>query len=861
MRLAALFLLLYATILTLSPAVRYHSWQVTLRWTHWFGFIAWVLLFLIADRASRKLLPERDPFLLPVAAFLSGWGLMTIWRISDGFGARQSAWLAVCIAVFIAGLRVPNVLPFLRRYKYLWLTGGLLLTGLTFFFGTYPGGPGPRLWLGCCGVYFQPSEPLKLLLIVYLSSYLADHMLAQFSLMQLLTPTLAVTGVAAVLLIAQRDLGTTSLLIFIYAAILFTALGLKRVVAVSLGMISLASVAAYFSFDVVRLRVDAWINPWVDPTGRSYQIVQSLLGVAAGGLGGQGPGLGNPGVVPVAISDFIFSAISEEAGLVGSIAIILLVAILMVRGLRVAFCAPDLYQRSLAAGLTIYLAAQSLLIMGGNLRLFPLTGITLPFVSYGGSSLLTSYLSLLLLLQISNQPEDEPAALPNTRPYLVLGSLLMIGLVAAALLDGWWAVYRSDALLARYDNPRRSINDRFVKRGSLLDRNDLAISSTSGSPGSYTRLLNYPPLSPITGYTDPIYGLAGLEASLDAYLRGMQGYPASTLWWSQTLYSQPPPGLDVRLTIDLNMQRIADEALGTNAGAAVLINARSGEILAMASHPYFDPARLSDDWAKISQDPGAPLLDRAAQGQYPPGTVLGPFFMAARISRGEPLPELADGVDYLSKEGIVRCSGLLAANPTFAAAVSAGCPNPLVNLAQALGASETLALFNRLGFYQAPGIPLPVASQPIPPAIDPLEQAAIGRGGVQISPLQMALAAATISSDGMLPQPRLTIAVQSPAQGWSVLPADGAPRRVFVTGTSDRVAALLARTDAPLWQALGGAPNGSNKWVSWFIGGTLPEWQGTPLAVAIVVEQDNSRLAATVGDQLLRTATGNTKTP
>jgi hypothetical protein len=569
--------------------------------------------------------------------------------------------------------------------------------------------------------------------------------------------------------------------------------------------------------------------------------------------------MGNPGVVPVAISDFIFSAISEEAGLVGSIAVILLVAILLMRGLRVAFCAPNPYQRSLASGVTIYLAAQSLLIIGGNLRLFPLTGVTLPFVSYGGSSLLTSFASLLILLLVSHQPDDEPAGLPDSRPYLVLGAILLVGLLAAALFDGWWAVYRSDNLLARYDNPRRSINDRYVIRGSLLDRNDQALISTGGQPGSYTRVINYLPLSPITGYSDPIYGQAGLEASLDGYLRGMEGYPASTLQWTQLLYSQPPMGLDVRLTIDINLQKIADDALGANAGALVLLNARSGEILAMASHPFFDPTRLSTDWAEISKDPGAPLLDRAAQGQYPPGTALGPFFMADSVNLGNTLPNSPNGLDYPSKEGMIHCSSALPTNPTFGAAVSAGCPSPLVDLAQALGPGKTLALFNRLGFYQAPNIPLPVASKPTPDAINHLDQAAIGREYVQISPLQMAMAAATISSDGSLPQPRLTIAVRNPTQGWSVLPPEGGPQRVFTAGTVTNVAALLARADAPLWQTFGGAPNGSSQWVTWYIGGTLPDWQGTPLAVAVVVEQDNSVLAATIGDQLLSRAIGSTQ--
>ncbi len=364
LRLAALFLLLTGAILTLAPAVRLHSWIAPYRWQHWVGFATWLVAFAVIHRESRRWLPDRDGFLIPVAALLTGWGLMTIWRLSPEFGLRQTIWLAVCSAVFLIGMRIPGLLPLLKRYKYLWLVSGLAITALTFMFGTYPGGTGPRLWLGCCGFYLQPSEPLKLLLIIYLAAYLADSILINFSLVRLLAPTLALLGIASAVLVGQRDLGTATLVLFLYAAILYLATGLKRVAIASVLLIAAGAVAGYLGFDVVRLRVDAWINPWLDPGGRSYQIVQSLISIAAGGLFGKGPGLGSPGLVPVAHSDFIFSAMTEETGLAGAIAILLLVCLVFTRGMRTAFRAPEPYQRILAAGLTCFLTAQSLLIIG-----------------------------------------------------------------------------------------------------------------------------------------------------------------------------------------------------------------------------------------------------------------------------------------------------------------------------------------------------------------------------------------------------------------------------------------------------------------------------------------------------------------
>ncbi|HSO27853.1 MAG TPA: FtsW/RodA/SpoVE family cell cycle protein, partial [Anaerolineales bacterium] len=194
--LAALFLGAYALALTLAPFVRQRSWNADLLWQHWIGYLVWLALFYVVQRAAAQRLPQADPFLIPIAALLSGWGLLSIFRLFPAFGLRQAAWLTVAAAVLVAGMGLSSRLGFLRRYKYLWLTSGLLLTGLTLVFGANPLGYGPRMWLGCCGIYLQPSEPLKLLLIIYLAAYLADRQpLAKAAqaappLLPLLAPTL-----------------------------------------------------------------------------------------------------------------------------------------------------------------------------------------------------------------------------------------------------------------------------------------------------------------------------------------------------------------------------------------------------------------------------------------------------------------------------------------------------------------------------------------------------------------------------------------------------------------------------------------------------------------------------------------------
>lgn len=791
LRWAAVFLFLYSLILTLSPAVRERSFAVDYRWAHWLGYLIWLVVFLFAHRVSCRVLPEHDPYLLPVAALLSGWGLLTIWRLDPTYGFRQMLWLVVSAGVFLAGLRLPANLYYIRRYKYLLLSAGLFLTALTLLFGTNPGGFGPRLWLGCCGIYFQPSEPLKLLLVAYLASYLADRLPIRLSFFPLFLPTLIIAGVALLLLVVQRDLGTASIFILLYSTILYLATQRRRVLLGTAAGLILAGLIGYFFIGIIRIRVDALFDPWTDPGGRSYQIIQSLLAVANGGIGGRGPGIGSPTLVPVAISDFIFSAIAEETGLVGTLGLIALLGILHARGLRAAILAPDRYRRFLAAGITAYLGIQSLLIIGGNIRLLPLTGVTLPFVSYGGSSLLTSFVAVLLLMICGVHTEIEPAPLPNARPYLSLGALLGLGLAATAMTASWWAIIRGPDLLTRTDNPRRAIADRYVPRGDLVDRDNTPINVTTGESGGYVREYLYPELAPVIGYTHPVFGQAGLEASLDDYLRGLQGNPASLVWWDHLLYGTPPPGLDVRLSIQLGLQSKADQLLGAHPGAVVLINAKSGEILAMASHPTYDPNQLDELGSQLIENLAAPLINRAAHGAYLPGTALQPFLDA----------QFGDN---------------------------------------AASEQQIMDFYSRLGLYDAPQLRMPVSPASTFRATTPL----------RVSPLQMALAASALSNHGTEPPPRIALAVNTLQEGWVILPALSQPVEVMQASAADAAAQLSVSRGYAYWQHTGQAAQGKSV-VTWFLGGTIPDWQGTPLAIVVVLEENNIYLAERIGQTIL----------
>ena len=452
---------------------------------------------------------------------------------------------------------------FSRNINIILLMFGLILSGLTFLFGTYPGGIGPRLWLGARGLYFQPSELLKLVLIIYLSAFFSEKIFFRIKIIQTIFPTIVLVLAALFILIAQRDLGTALIFIAIYIFMLFITFGKKRILAAGAGIIAIAALVGYFSIDLIRIRFQGWMLPWSDTQAGSYQITQSIIAIAAGGLSGTGIGLGNPRLIPISHSDFMFSAIVEETGLFGAIALVLLYAIILFRGFSIAIKASNLYYRYLAAGISLFLTSQAILIIGGNIRLLPITGVTLPFLSYGGSSLLITFISACILLFIDSDQGAENEIRKGYYAFQILGILFSVSFLLIAATTGWWAIIRSNDLQLRTDNPRHLISARYVKRGSILDRNDTIIINSIGEVGQIIRQNNYPPLTNTIGFIDNSYGSSGLEASLEDYLGGEKGYPAFDLWFNYLLYDQPLPGRDVRLTIDLNLQKAVDDLLQT----------------------------------------------------------------------------------------------------------------------------------------------------------------------------------------------------------------------------------------------------------------------------------------------------------
>lgn len=389
----------------------------------WLMLLAWVLCVAVAHYILNNRLPNRDPLLFPLAMSLTGWGLLIIDRLSDdyiyNFADRQTVWMVFGVAALLTVAIRPEPLRWLREYRYLMLTIGLILLVSTIILGTNPSGSpyAPQLWLGFGSIYVQPSELLKIFLVGFLASYLAEqypalradgldqseHNLLHLS-PRIIGPVMLMFGLSVIILVWQRDLGTATLFFGVFLTLLYVASSNIWVIIGGGGLITAAGVLAYQLFAVVRLRVDIWVNPWVQADGNAYQIVQSLMAFASGGVWGHGIGQGTPNYIPVVHSDFVFAALAEEWGLLGAGVVIMSFAIFTMRGLRIAVIQQERpFYALMATGLSTLIALQSIMIIGGTLRLLPLTGVTVPFLSYGGSSLVVSFTIIGLLLRLSEQ--------------------------------------------------------------------------------------------------------------------------------------------------------------------------------------------------------------------------------------------------------------------------------------------------------------------------------------------------------------------------------------------------------------------------------------------------------------------------
>ena len=436
---AELALLCFAAVITAAAFAivqanqeRGISWQLL---DYAVGFLA---VFVVAHLAVRRYAPYADPLLLPIVALLNGLGLVMIHRLdlgerlAEGSGRvanPQILWTLVGVGAFAFVVIWLKDHRQLARYGYVCGLIGLVILAIPALLPrSLSEQNGAKIWVRLPGFSIQPAEFSKILLLIFFSAVLVakrglftsagKHVLGMdLPRPRDLAPLLAAWVASIAVMVFEKDLGTSLLLYASFLVVVYLATQRFSWVVLGLALFALGSVAAYFIFNHVRVRVQTWLDPFADPDGAGYQIVQSLFSFATGGVFGTGLGNGQPDTVPAAATDFITAAFGEELGLVGLAGLLMLYTIVIVRGMRTAIAVRDSFGKLLAAGLSSTLAIQLFIVVGGVTNLIPLTGLTTPWMSYGGSSLLANYVLLAILVRISHAARRPPQTRSrNTSP-------------------------------------------------------------------------------------------------------------------------------------------------------------------------------------------------------------------------------------------------------------------------------------------------------------------------------------------------------------------------------------------------------------------------------------------------------------
>ncbi len=648
--------------------------------------IGLLVAFFGAHIAIRVLAPGADPAILPVVFVLAGIGITFVTRLAPDLAVNQVVWLYLAVFCMVVVLAIVRNIDDLARYKYTLGVIGLVLILLPMLFGVEQSGS--KLWLNIFGISFQPGELAKILVTLFLAAYLADnrellsvaqHKVGPFTFprLRMLAPVFLMWGISLAIVVFERDLGSAILFFTIFVIMLFVATGRVGYVVVSVILLGLGAFACYHLFAHVKVRFDIWIDPFQDPSNTGLQIVQSLYSLADGGLVGQGIGRGLPTLIPVVESDFIFSAIGEEMGLLGGAAVIFLYMLFCVRGFATAARAKSDMAAFTCVGLTSAIGFQAFLIIAGVTKLMPLTGVTLPFMSQGGSSLLASFIIVALLLRAGDQATGREALLAGagvgekgrqgeahaapgatgsglharlsfgleTPESGVLGRVALgkrltvlisfFSIIFAVLVGN--LTFVQTVMASTYQNmPNNNhtlAKSAQVQRGAIITSDGVTLAeSEKGDDGFYYR--SYPNgalASNVVGYLSTQYGSTGIENSMNDVLTGHADYSN----WISALYSlagTQVPGNTVQLTIDSRMQQAAETALQGRKGAIVLLNPSTGAVLACASAPSFSYDQIGDLIANGSTD--GELLNRATQALYAPGSTFKVITLAAALQTG-----------------------------------------------------------------------------------------------------------------------------------------------------------------------------------------------------------------------------------
>lgn len=754
------------------------------------------IAFLIAHLAIRKLAPGADPALLPLSFALSGIGIAFVTRLAPELAMRQVMWLFFGVVCMLLVLIFLKNLDRIANYKYTLMIVGflLLLSPLLPVVGQeiY----GSRIWLNIAGISFQPGEIAKILIVLFLAGYLAQnremlsiftHRIGPFKIPDLATlvPLLVMWVISLLIVIFEKDLGSALVVFFVFITMLYVATGKKTYLIIGFVLIAIGGVAAFLLFDHVQIRVDTWLDPFKDATGDGYQLVQAIFSIADGGLFGVGIGNGMSDQIPIVESDFIFAAIAEETGLLGAAGLLLLYLCFAIRGLVTAARAKSDVSSFIAVGLTASIILQAFIIVGGVTRLIPLTGLTLPFVSQGGSSLLASFIAIGFLLRCGDQSTGLGTEMISGTGTLSsesvlgrvsLGKRLTKTMIAFSVLFALLVANLTLIMVVQANDYKKMPSNNHTlareartERGTISTYDNVVLAqSVLQDDGTYKRVYPSGTLAAhVVGYASEAYGTAGIEASYNDTLKGQRNY-ASWVDVVNAATDAGTPGNDVKLTINSTIQQAAEQALDGFNGACVVIDPETGAVLALASSPSYNASDIESILSSGSDS--SALYNRATQALYSPGSTFKMVSLTTALENNvatESSVFSSPGEMTIGNGKVNNFGNYSYGEITLARATELSSNTVYGQLGTQIGSDRLVEGSEKFGFNQDVSFDIPLVKSLMPDpnemtewetawatAGEPVGQHA-SPAGPQATVLQMALVGCVIANDGVMEQPYL----------------------------------------------------------------------------------------------------------
>lgn len=866
--------------------------------------------FIVSHLALRKFAPAADPAILPICFALSSIGIAFVTRLAPDLAVRQVAWLVLGIIFMIAVIIFMKNMDKTANYKYTLMVIGLILLLSPLLPGIGNEIYGSRIWLSIGSFSFQPGEIAKIFIVLFLAGYLAQnremlsvftHKVGPFKFPDLSTllPLLIMWLLSMAIVVFEKDLGSALIVYFVFLTMLYVASGKKFYLIVGLLTIAIGAVILFFFFSHVQVRVDTWLDPFADPTNTGYQLVQSIFSMADGGLFGVGIGSGLADNIPIVESDFIFAAIAEETGLLGAAGLLLLYLCFAIRGLVTAARAKSDVISFIAVGLTATIVLQAFIIVGGVTRLIPLTGLTLPFVSQGGSSLLASFIAVGFLLKCGDQStgvESEIASgtgnisAEGVLGRVSLGKRITNTMIAFSVLFALLVANLTMIMVVQADeyknmpiNNHTLVKESKTERGTISTYDNVVLAqSVEQSDGTYKRVYPAGTLAAhVVGYASEKFGTAGIESSYNDTLKGQRNYAS----WTDVLNASTgnsAAGNDVKLTINSTIQKAAQDALEGFSGACVVIDPKTGAVLALASSPTYNAADIETllQNSSNSSDSSA-LYNRATQALYPPGSTFKIVTLTGALENNvatESSVFKAPGSMKIGNGDITNFNGRSYGEITLARATEVSANTVYAQLGVEMGADMLVKTAEDFGFDQDIKFDLPLAKSlmPKPEEMTEWETAWAAAGepvgehespaGPQSTVLEMAMVGCAIANNGVIQKPYLVDSIYNAEGKCSFTASPSTLMTATNSATANRVKSVLegvvasgtggaaAVSGVKIAGKTGTAETGKPIDDSWFVG--IGPSENSRVVVAIVLEEgsDLPGGAASRAQGVLRTA-------